>query len=217
MADKICLIISGGEYNPLPKGLRYDHVIACDKGIIYSEKMNIVPDVIIGDFDSTDESVVSDYILTHSFDQNRVLKFPSHKDDSDTMLAIREALKKGYSHLEIVCALGGRLDHTLANIQSMAYAAEQGASLCRISGKRDILTVIKDSSLILEKKEGYSLSVFSLSDRCLNVNIRGSAYDAEGITLTGTFPLGLSNEYVSDRVSVSVETGILLIVESSYL
>ncbi len=217
MHERTCLIISGGDHNPLPEGLCYDRVIVCDKGLIYAKEMNIEPDVIIGDFDSLDESLVSDHIAAHSPHMTHVLKFPSHKDDSDTMLAIKEALKEGYTHIEIVCALGGRLDHTLANIQSMTYAAEHGAVFCRISGDHDILTVIKDSAFTFIKKEGYSISVFSLSDRCLNVKISGSAYDADGIELTNRFPLGLSNEYVSDNVGISVETGILLVVESSYL
>ncbi len=214
MHERTCLIISGGDYTSLPDGLCYDHVIACDKGLLYAEKMNIEPDSIIGDFDSADESAVSDYIAAHSFDKSRILRFPSHKDDSDTMLAIKEALKEGYTRIEIICALGGRLDHTLANIQGMAYAVDHGASFARISDGHSILTVIKDSSVSLTKKEGYSFSVFSLSDSCINVKISGSAYDADGIGLTSTFPLGLSNEYISDTVSISVESGILLIVES---
>ena len=214
MTNKTCLIISGGDFSALPDNVHFDHVIACDRGLKYAEKMNVRPDTIIGDFDSIEETKAEEFVKRNGYDKCEIIKFPSRKDDSDTMLAVKHALVKGYDHLVIVCALGGRFDHTLANIQCMAYAAEQGAVKCELIGDSDFLTVIKDSSIVLKKKEGYSLSVFSLSGQCTNVKIKGSAYDVDGITLSNTYPLGLSNEYESDEVFVSVGSGILLITES---
>ncbi len=203
-----CLIISGGDYSPLPSFISYDYVIACDLGYEHSVRMGIKPDMMVSDFDSLDrEKFPSDEIP--------LLEFPVRKDDSDTMLAIKHALKEGYGHIIIACALGGRLDHTIANIQSMAYVAEKGG-ICEIYGDKEYLRTFTGGELSLKKREGFSLSLFSISEKCSGVSITGSAYDCENVTMTNTFPLGISNYWVEDEVTVRMKDGIMLISESSY-
>ena len=204
---KTCLIISGGDYHELPDNLKYDYVIAPDHGYDYAMKMGIKPDLILGDFDSC------------QYDKDSVKgipveSFPVCKDDTDTMLAIKKALSLGYEHIIIACALGARFDHSFANIQSMAYVAEHGG-VCELLGSGEYLRTLKDGSVELPKKENCSLSLFSLTDRCEGVCIKGSAYDCDNVTLTNSFPLGVSNKWREDVVTVSVSSGILLIVESA--
>ena len=203
---KTCLIISGGEYHVLPANLKYDYVIAPDHGYDYAMRMGIKPDLILGDFDSCqyDRDSVKDI---------PVESFPVCKDDTDTMLAIKKALSLGYGHIIISCALGARFDHSFANIQSMAYVAEHGG-FCELLGEGEYLRTLKDGAVDLPKKENYSLSLFSLTDCCEGVCIKGSAYDCNNVTLTNTFPLGVSNKWREDVVTVSISSGILLIVES---
>ncbi len=201
-----CIIISGGEFHPFPDNLEYDYVIACDHGYDYALKLGIVPDLILGDFDSCDfdkENVTDIPIET----------FPICKDDTDTMLAIKKALSLGYRNIVIVCALGSRFDHSLANIQSMAYVAEHGGT-CELFGKGEHLMTLCNCSVKLPYKESCSLSLFSLTDRCEGVSISGSSYDCENVTFTNTFPLGVSNKWNEAVVTVSVKSGILLTVES---
>ena len=201
-----CIIISGGEFHPFPDNLEYDYVIACDHGYDYALKLGIVPNLILGDFDSCDfdkENVTDIPIET----------FPACKDDTDTMLAIKNALSLGYRNIVIVCALGSRFDHSLANIQSMAYVAEHGGT-CELFGKGEHLMTLCNGSVKLPYKESCSLSLFSLTDRCEGVSISGSAYDCENVTLTNTFPLGVSNKWNEAVVTVSVKSGILLTIES---
>ena len=204
---KTCLIISGGEYHPLPDNIEYDYLIAPDHGYDYAMKMGVVPDLILGDFDSAcyDWNSVKDI---------PVESFPVCKDDTDTMLSIKKALSLGYEHIIIVCALGKRFDHAFANIQSMAYVAKSGG-ICEVYGCGEYLRTVTDSSANLPRKDDCSLSLFSLTDSCEGVSIKGSAYDCENITLTNTFPLGVSNKWKDDVVTVSVASGILLVVESS--
>ena len=111
------LIISGGDYSPLPDAV-FDRVIACDRGYLHARRMGIQPDLIIGDFDSAPvpEGEVP------------VERFSSRKDDTDTMLAVKKALSMGSGEILIACAFGGRLDHTVANIQSGAFIAGQGGT-----------------------------------------------------------------------------------------
>ena len=172
-----CLIISGGDYSPIGDAITYDYVIACDLGYEYALKMGIRPDIMVSDFDSLDKDEFS-YDIP-------LLEFPVRKDDSDTMLAIKHALDKGYDHLIICCALGGRLDHTIANIQGMAYAARNGA-LCEIISENEYLRTFTGGEMILPKKEGFSLSLYSITDACDNVSITGSAYDISGMTMTNS-------------------------------
>lgn len=203
---KTCLIISGGDFAPLPESLEYDYVIACDHGYDHALKLGIVPNLILGDFDSCNfdkESVTDIPIET----------YPVCKDDTDTMLAIKKALALGYRNIVIICALGSRFDHSLANIQSMAYVAEHGGT-CELFGKGEHLKTLRSGSVNLPYKENYSLSLFSLTDKCEGVTISGSEYDCENVTLTNTFPLGVSNKWKEDVVTVSVKSGILLTVES---
>lgn len=184
----------------------YDYVIACDLGYEHALKMGIKPDIMVSDFDSLDRS-------KFPADEIALLEFPVRKDDSDTMLAIKHALKEGYGHIVISCALGGRLDHTIANIQSMAYVAERGG-VCEIISDKEYLRTFTGGELSLEKREGFSLSLFSITDRCTGVSISGSAYDCENVTLTNSFPLGISNYWKEERVTIRMSEGIMLIAES---
>lgn len=202
-----CLIISGGDYSPIPDTITYDYVIACDHGYSNALKLNITPNLIMGDFDSYQGDSTKD------FGNIPVMRYDVMKDDSDTMLAIKKAISLGYEKIIIVCALGGRMDHTYANIQSMAYAASNGTH-CTIISQNEYLQTFTGPMVELKKREGYSLSLFSLSDSCEGLTIKGAKYNADNITLNNNFPLGLSNEWASENVVLSMESGILLIIES---
>lgn len=206
---KTALIISGGDFCHLPKETEYDYVIACDSGAEYALKLGITPDIIMGDFDSFKGDIHS------RFKEIPIETFPVMKDDTDTMLAIKHALVKGYSHILITCALGGRMDHLLSNIQSLAYIAEKGGSGEIISESDHLRTVsANEGTITLSKHEGYSLSLYSLSDKCTGLTIKGALYNVEDIELTNTFPLGHGNSFVNDTVEITIKSGILLIAES---
>lgn len=207
---KTALIISGGDFSALTEKIEYDYVIACDKGAAYAAKMNVRPDVIIGDFDSYDGDV------RNLFSDVPVEKHPIEKDDTDTMLAIKHALKKGYTHIIITCALGGRLDHTIANLQSMAYTAAHGG-ICEILSDKENLRTFTGGTIQIPKREGYSLSLFSLSDTCEGLSVSGAKYNVTDVILSNTFPLGLGNHWIDDNITVSMTSGILLISMSSML
>ena len=202
-----CLIITGGDYCELPKDISYDRVIACDLGFEHAKKLNITPDVVLGDFDSYDvENVRADGFLP--------IVYPSKKDDSDTMLAIKHAVSKGFDDIVITCALGGRTDHLLANIQALAYAKGQGINASIVSEKETI-TVLSKEEKIITGNHGDTFSLFSLTDECKNVTIKGSEYDVSDITLNNSFPLGLSNQLKKEKAAISVSEGMLLVISVS--
>lgn len=207
---KTCLIISGGEFCSLPENLKYEYCIACDKGYEYSVKLGIKPDIVLGDFDSY-EGVITEDIGDIPIDFH-----PVEKDDTDTMLAIKHAIGKGYKHLVIICALGGRVDHMLANIQSMTYASSHGC-ICEIYSDKEYLRTFSsllETSISLPAIEGVSLSLFSLTDICDNLTISGAKYNIENHRITNDFPLCFGNTWQESEVRISLGEGILLIVES---
>ncbi|MCR5420371.1 MAG: thiamine diphosphokinase [Lachnospiraceae bacterium] len=205
-----CLIVSGGCYvgKKSLKG-KYDYIIACDKGFDHTISYKIKPDLVVGDFDSVSEE---NYKKIEK-GKVKVIRFPKEKDDTDTMIAIKEALKLGYKSIDMICALGNRTDHTLANIQSAYYAVKKGATV-KILGENEELTFFKDKSMEFCGENASVISVLSLGDKCEGVSISGTKYEAEDIELTGSFPLGISNEFVKKTAVVSVKNGSLMVIVS---
>ena len=202
-----CLIISGGEYSKIKLTDKYDLVIACDKGYLHAKKLKIVPDIIVGDFDSSKEPV-----SCHKGGncESAIIKVDTEKDDTDTGLAIKYALRNGYKDIDIVCALGKRLDHTLANISMLKYICENGAKGRIISNDIELIVIGKGKIKLTKRSNSY-LSIFSLSDKSKINYIKGTKYDTKNIILKNSFPLGISNEFKGKVAEVSVEKGIILI------
>lgn len=206
---KTALIITGGDFSPLPNSIKYDIIIACDKGVLYCQKMDLIPDIIVGDFDSLD--VAPSCI----FPQAQILRFPVEKDDTDTMLAIKYALENGYMHIIIGCALGNRMDHLISNVQSLHYVSNR-KGIAEIYSETEHLRTFSsfERSLSVKKKTGYSLSVFSFSDTSNGVSISGTKYTADNIALSSDFPLGHGNHIESNEAIITVKEGTLIIIES---
>lgn len=178
-----------------------DYVLCADGGWKLAYQLGVMPDLIIGDFDSSEAPHFSE-----------IERFPVMKDDTDTMLCLKRGLRQGYTRFVIVGGFGGRMDHSYANLQTLAYAAEQGARGEMCDGITRVL-VLKDDSAVLSRTAG-GFAVFSMSDVCTGVTIRGSLYDVDRVELRNTFPLGASNDYAEDEVTVSVERGMLLVIQT---
>ncbi len=180
-----------------------DIVIAADKGLETLKELNIKPDYIIGDFDS----------LGYIPDGNNIIKHPKIKDDTDTMLCIKTALNMGYKFFEIYGCIGGRLDHTIANIQSASFIAENnGVAVFFDTESETALTVIKNNSIDFSSDCKGNISVFSVCDKSVGVNEKGLLYELSDAVLTYDFPLGVSNEFIGKSSSISVEKGKICII-----
>ena len=199
-----CMIISGGAFTPLPQPDETTFVIACDRGYAYARRCGIRPDLLVSDFDSYDGPVDPEIPLQ---------RFPSEKDDTDTMIAIRAALERGFREAVLYCALGGRLDHTLANLQSLAFALSHGLRLRIVSEDTEVM-LLQDGTLSLPRREGFALSVFAFSERCRGGSLHGTKYTLTDAELENSVPLGVSNEWAAEAATVSVTAGTLLIVLS---
>lgn len=199
---KVCAIISGGEPAPFTGIERADFVIACDKGLEYATAAGIRPDLIIGDFDSYSGALPENV---------PVRRLKVEKDDTDTMSAVRYALGQDFAEVVIYCALGGRLDHLFANIQTMAFVVNGGAD-ARIVGKNEDIFAFTGKSVTFPKREGYSLSVFALSGKCENVSISGVKYRLENAVIESSFPIGTSNQWLGDAAEISVGKGVIMVM-----
>ena len=177
-----------------------DIVIAADSGIINAQKFKIKPDYIIGDFDSLGYTPTDSNTIVH----------PVEKDDTDTMLAVKLGLEKGYKIFRIFGGIGGRLDHTYANIQTASYVAENGGNAI-FYGSNENLTVLKNNKITFDKENKGNISVFALEE-CQKVNIKGTYYELNNGNLSINFPLGTSNKFNNNKATISVENGKLLII-----
>lgn len=197
---KSCLIIAGGDYAPIcPREGEY--IIACDRGYAHALHEGIRPQLLMGDFDSYSGALPEDI---------PVQRFKKEKDDTDTMLAIRWAIEQGFDAVRISCALGGRLDHLYANIQSLTFAVSAGLE-AEMGDEHTWLRALRPGEYTVNAREGWSLSLFALSERVEGLSIHGSKYQLEHGALEYRFPLGASNEFRGDA-HISFESGMLLVI-----
>lgn len=206
MNTPVCYIFGAGEFSSCDISLTdEDLVIAADGGYDHLLHAGLRADIALGDFDSVQSYEIWEDPICEKY------TYPPEKDDTDMMLAIKMGLAKGYQIFQIYGGLGGRLDHSIANIQALSYLASQGAQ-GTLYHDQYALTVIQNSGFLIPKDFTGYVSVFSLSDKSQNVTIKGLKYEIEGATMTNRFPLGISNEALGKKGNISVEKGTLLIL-----
>ncbi|MBR5248420.1 MAG: thiamine diphosphokinase [Lachnospiraceae bacterium] len=202
-----CIIIGAGD---LTVG-RIDHwegdyIIAVDGGLSYCSVLELEPDLIIGDFDSVNDQEKQAIALFEQQIPDRVIRLKPEKDDTDMLAALKIALEMGFRSFRIYGGTGGRLEHTLANIQCLLYLKNQGAQGYLCDGS-SMIFVMKDEEVRFQPAmEGY-LSLFSLGKEAKGVSIRGMKYPLENYTMTNDFPIGVSNEFIGEQGIITVEDG----------
>lgn len=180
-------------------GWEYELVIAADGGYLRCRELGITPDIILGDFDSA------------PLPDSPALVFPAHKDDTDCMLALREGVERGCTDFLLLGCTGGRLDHTIAAIQSVNWLADRGLHGVLLDEQHRITVMNGGESLTLWQGCDY-FSLFALGDCCTGVTLEGAAYPLDDYTLTNDFPLGVSNKVEGGSCRVSLKSGRLLVI-----
>ena len=198
---KTCIIFCAGGFEKLIEPVRDgDFLMAADGGLVHLQRLGLSPDGILGDFDS----------LGYVPEDAKV--FPVEKDDTDAMLAVRQGLQLGYRRFVIYGGLDGpRLDHTVANFQTLQFLADHGAQ-GYLAGNTYMATVIKNESVRFSETAQGIFSVFCMGADATGVTIRGAQYDLENGTLSAGFPLGVSNHFVGKSAQISVTDGSLLLL-----
>ena len=199
MAD--CVIFCAGGFTELIQPIASDAcVLAADGGFAHVQSLGLTPTEILGDFDSL------------GYVPRGAQVFPVEKDDTDAMLAARRGLALGCDRFLFYGGMDGdRIDHTVANFQTLQFLADRGAKAFLI-GNRQIATVVKNASLAFSREATGSFSVFCIGPDARGVTLRGVKYPMEKGTLTAGFPLGVSNHFIGEAASLTVEDGSLLVI-----
>ena len=195
-----CVIFCAGELD-VPVTLDpEDLVMAADGGLNHTKALGITPDWILGDFDSL------------GYVPEGAQVFPVEKDDSDAMLAVRKGLEMGCREFVLYgCLEGKRLDHTVANFQTLQFLADHGAHGYLV-GRDYLVTVVKNGSLEFSSNSWGVISLFCMGADAEGVTLKGLQYPLENGRLTAGHPLGLSNHFVGKDSEILVKNGSLLVM-----
>jgi len=217
--SKRSIIISGGE---LDEGLTVSVlgkqedrcVIAVDRGVEFLYYHQIMPDYIVGDFDSTKEEI-RDYYKTQT--NVPVREYNPVKDASDTEIAIRLAMTIGSKEMIILGATGGRIDHLWANVQSLMIPFKAGIK-AKILDRQNLITIIGGGETHIRRSEAFGtyFSVFPLGEDVFGFNISGAKYPLKNHTLTSYNSLCVSNQIAddSDEAVISFPSGRVILMET---
>ena len=196
-----CIIFCAAGFDSLAEPLKQeDFVISADCGLVHTQTLNIVPHEILGDCDS----------LGHIPEGANV--FPVEKDDTDAMLAVRRGLSLGYREFVLYGSLDGpRLDHAVANFQTLQYLADHDARGYLV-GRDQLVTLVKDGGIFFPAGTEGTVSVFCMGKDAEGVTLKGLYYPLENGILTPGFPLGVSNHFTGDAAAITVKSGSLLVL-----
>lgn len=187
-----------------------DFIIAADSGCERLRGYGLCPDVVIGDMDSLDVEKAK-----AMFPSAEYILLPAEKDYTDTKECLDYAITKGFDDIVIIGGLGGRLDHTLANIHLLAYAAKRKVDLEIVDGKNHA-TYLKNASATVSKRRGFRyLSIIPLSDELKGVSITGVKYPLDGAVVSRDDAVTVSNEITDSMAVVTIAEGEAVIIESA--
>ncbi len=202
MDRKTCVIVGAGSFDGMmERPDEGDLVIAADGGYTYLKEMEIEPDVLLGDFDSLEVAPEHQHIIRHS----------PIKDDTDMALAAAYAQEQGCTRMMLYGGLGGRLDHTIANLQLLMGLSRAGVEAYLIGGG-NVITAITDERICFGAQAQGMISVFCLSEPARGVWERGLKYSLTDMTLTCDITRGVSNEFTGQESYIEVKDGTLVIL-----
>lgn len=201
-----CALVGASDFNAEDFKARYDaglfeFVIAVDAGFAHLEALGVVPDMAVGDFDS----------LGYVPKCRRVSRHPVKKDKSDMELALEKAVAWDYDELIIYGALGGRLDHTIANLQLFATFSERELYVTAVGDTFALRLLTGPDVLELPDLDAGIVSVLAANDRVRGVIERGLEYSLNDEDLTNRTSRGLSNELTGEPARIAVEEGTLYV------
>jgi len=181
-------------------------IIACDGGVRHLKKLGIEPDVIVGDMDSIEPAQLTSY----SAQGVQIIKYPANKDFTDTELALDYALDLKPAAIYIWAALGGRLDHILANVFLLLEAKDAGIKTYLLDEYCEAFIADKEAAFVNAK--GVTVSLFAVSPQVEGLSLSGFVYPLQDATLTLGESLGVSNIINEDRATITLRAGNLLVI-----
>ena len=201
-----CVIIGGadiGRYDRIRGYLREgDFYICCDSGIKHREGLDIVPDLIVGDFDSYENPQLNIETIT----------LPREKDDTDTVFAVKEALSRGFQDFLLVGVIGGRLDHTLGNVSLLLMLDAQGKTATALDDFSE-MEIVSGQPVQIQDCYTY-FSLLNISGTAQSITIKNAKYPLDDAEITCEYQYGISNEVLPGKIAVvTVNQGRLLLIK----
>ncbi len=205
-----CVIISGSpdtDAEFIKKTVKTeDYIICADRGYCFAKEANIKPDLIIGDFDSCSDKIPND---------GEVIRLFPEKDDSDTAHCVEVALNRKFDDIVILGAVGGRTDHTLANLSILLYIANRGANGVLLSESEKIV-LLQKGKYSFSNLDGKTFSLFPFGCEKICVSYSGVKYMLNHqFIISETSSLGLSNVFTSDNSEIYIHEGNALLIINS--
>lgn len=200
-----CIIISGSpdaNINEI-KSLctENDFIVCADAGYSFAKQAGVMPDLIIGDFDSLNEELPKD---------TEIVKLNTHKDDTDTAHCVMECIRRGYRDFLLLGSIGGRTDHTFANIAILSFLSEYHyKGVARNNGEE--IRVLNKGTYKINGRKGHTFSVFPYGCESVNVTYKGAEYPLDSYTLTYNVSRGISNMFTDDEAEIQINSGRAII------
>jgi len=211
---KVIFIVAGGSL-PEPHFLRErilevkpDEVICADGGARHVLGLGLMPRMVIGDMDSLPQASLDELMAGGC----RILRHPCRKDETDTELALRYALDCNPDRIEIYAALGGRMDHALANISLLVAAVKNGIETRIIDGATELFVVSGKTEI--RGTPGEIVSLFPVTTEVTGIDLMGFEYPLRNAMMEIGKPYGVSNRLLGEKGTVSISTGYLLVVKT---
>lgn len=209
---KRCIIIGAAEIRDYPRTGKFieeeDFVIYCDGGLKHFTEGGLLrkPDLIVGDFDS--------YEKPEAFkDSAEMIVLPCEKDDTDTVYAMKEGLRRGYREFVFLGVIGGRLDHTLGNVYMLEYLAEAGARGKIVDDFSESQLILPGEAVYVEDTFSY-FSLINISGKAGKITIEGAKYPLKDGEIESKYQYGISNEVLpGQKAVVTIEEGSLLLIK----
>lgn len=203
---KRCVIVGGADihnYHSIRENLRADdYVVFCDSGLKHLEQLQAQPGLIVGDFDSHENPRLD----------VETIVLPCEKDDTDTVYAVKEAVKRGFDDFLLIGVVGARLDHTLGNISILLYLDALGKKGCIIDDYSE-MEIVSDKLVFIDDRYAY-FSLLNLTGCAKGITITGAKYPLNGGEITCEYQYGISNEVLPGKVAqVAVSSGKLLLMK----
>ena len=211
---KVCILLNGkiNDYSIIKQFInnqKYDYIICADGGANHAYKMNITPNYIIGDLDSINKEIIDFYKK-----QNVLFEeFPSKKNETDSELCILLSKSLNASKIDLFGTLGGRIDHTLANINLLYYIREQEI-IPRIISEQEEIYIATNECVKIKGKEKDIISIIPIKGDVKGITLENLEYPLNNYDMNYSTPLGISNIMLSEECKIAVKKGSLLIIRN---
>lgn len=201
-----CVIVGGAgihEYQRIRDSLRRDDwFVYCDGGLKHVQELSRKPDLIVGDFDSHEKPETD----------TETIVLPCEKDDTDTVYAVKEAVKRGFREFLLIGVVGERFDHTFGNISLLLYLDSLGIPACILDDYSEMRIISRETAEV--KGDCSWFSLLNISGTAKGITIRGAKYPLTDGEITSEYQFGISNEVLpGETACISVREGRLLLVK----